>query len=201
MDEHCGWVKALATDGRWLFSCACNTLHQWDLMWTNPRHVGSTKLFNGDILDIAAGSGKVFSCGTDGAIHSWEISNQGGFQKANSKEGAHQGRVSSMALHKDMLYTVGFDGHLKVWDASSMDLLVDISGAHEGKRIRCVTMGPDGTLYTGGDDKMVRRWTPGSMRQKPPLYGHNGSVRVLSPGGRTALVSGDAEGHLLLWSV
>ena len=29
LDDHCGWVRSLAmAGGRWLFSCACNTLRQ-----------------------------------------------------------------------------------------------------------------------------------------------------------------------------
>ena len=33
LDDHCGWVRSLAmAGGRWLFSCACNTLRQVRLL-------------------------------------------------------------------------------------------------------------------------------------------------------------------------
>lgn len=28
MNGHCGWVRCLASSGKYLFSCGCNILHQ-----------------------------------------------------------------------------------------------------------------------------------------------------------------------------
>ncbi|GFH12208.1 WD_REPEATS_REGION domain-containing protein, partial [Haematococcus lacustris] len=35
-----------------------------------------------------------------------------------------------------------------------------VHDAHLGASMHCITLGPDGLLYTGGDDKLVRRWHP-----------------------------------------
>lgn len=199
--EHTGWVRALATEGRWLFSCACNTLHQWDLMWASPRHVRSVQLFTGDILGLAAGDGMVYTCGADGSIHSWRIDRKGNLREACSRHSAHKGRVSGIVWHRNVLYTVGYDGCLKGWKASNLDPVMEVKGAHNGQKVHCVTMGPDSVLYTGGDDKLIQRWNPTSLKPLSPLYGHSGAVRVLSAGSDSALVSGDSAGNVLLWAV
>lgn len=46
------------------------------------------------------------------------------------------------------------DGCLKAWDADSLEIVVDRASAHGGERVHCLAMGPDGLLYTGGDDKV-----------------------------------------------
>ena len=35
-----------------------------------------------------------------------------------------------------------------------MEIVVDRSSAHGGERVHCLAVGPDGLLYTGGDDKV-----------------------------------------------
>ena len=49
---------------------------------------------------------------------------------------------------------MSYDGSLKAWDADSLDIVADRSGAHSGERVHCLAVGPDGLLYTGGDDKV-----------------------------------------------
>jgi hypothetical protein len=49
---------------------------------------------------------------------------------------------------------VSYDGSLKAWDADSLEIVVDRSSAHGGERVHCLAVGPDGLLYTGGDDKV-----------------------------------------------
>lgn len=39
---------------------------------------------------------------------------QGNLCEANSRCNAHEGRISGMVLHRNVLYTVGYDGCLKV---------------------------------------------------------------------------------------
>lgn len=49
---------------------------------------------------------------------------------------------------------VSYDGSLKAWDATSLDLVMCAPAAHEGQRIHCLAMGPDRVLYTGGSDQV-----------------------------------------------
>lgn len=55
------------------------------------------------------------------------------------------------------LPAVSYDGGLKAWDADSLEIVVDRSSAHGGERVHCLAVGPDGLLYTGGDDKVGRQ--------------------------------------------
>ncbi len=40
-----------------------------------------------------------------------------------------------------------------MWDGTNLELVMEIKKAHDGQRIQCGAIGPDGFLYTGGDDK------------------------------------------------
>ena len=44
-----------------------------------------------------------------------------------------------------------------MWDAS-LELVTCVRAAHGGGKVRALAVGPDGLIYTGGDDK-VRRGT------------------------------------------
>jgi hypothetical protein len=39
-------------------------------------------------------------------------------------------------------------------DAATLELAGEVAAAHDGQRIHCLAVGPDGVLYTGGDDKV-----------------------------------------------
>ena len=49
---------------------------------------------------------------------------------------------------------MGYDGCIKMWDANKLELVMEVKKAHEGQRIQCAAVAPDGCLYTGGDDKV-----------------------------------------------
>jgi hypothetical protein len=69
LDDHCGWVRSLAlARGRWLFSCACNTLRQWDVSRAVPRCVATVTLDKGDILALVARKDRIYAANADGSI-------------------------------------------------------------------------------------------------------------------------------------
>lgn len=72
------------------------------------------------------------------------------------QEKAHDGRVSSVLFHNGLLYTSGFDGAIKVWSADTLEPAMSVSGvnAHNGGKVHCLAIGPDGVLYSGGDDQV-----------------------------------------------
>jgi len=113
LGPHGGWIRDIQSYGKWMFSCDCNTLRQWDLSWINPRHMRDVSLFKGDILSIAVGGDMVFAGTTDGFIHSWSIAENGELNKERSLL-AHNGRINAIAWCNDILYTAGNDGKLKV---------------------------------------------------------------------------------------
>lgn len=203
LGEHCGWVRALASSqGRWLFSCACSTLYQWDMARAVPRLVTSVTLDKGDILCLAASKGAVFTGGTDGSIRSWAVGKKGELVEAVARPGAHSDRVTSLALFDGRLFSVSYDGSVRAWDAASLEPVADVRAAHDGGRLHCAVVGPDGRLYTGGDDQLVRRWAVDALvPAAAPLYAHNHSVRTLAAGPGGLLVSGDKGGEVAVWAV
>ncbi len=62
--------------------------------------------------------------------------------------------MTALLAHAGFLYSASYDGAVKMWDADTMELVQDVKRAHEGGRINCATIGADGNLYTGGDDKV-----------------------------------------------
>lgn len=202
LNSHTGWVRSLAISGKWLFSCGCNHLRQWDTTLAVPKAVSSTALFTGDILGIATGGGKVYTAGVDGSIRSWSITKQGELIEAGNRDKAHDGRVTAILWHQNILFSVSYDGDIKGWDGDTMDLVLQAKAGHDGKRIHCLALGPNGTLYTGGEDQLIRQWQPAVLEEKGvPVGGHDSPVRVLAAGARDCLISGDSNGEVILWSV
>ncbi|KAI8477203.1 MAG: WD40-repeat-containing domain protein [Monoraphidium minutum] len=223
VNGHTGWVRALAASGRYLFSCGCNHLRQWDTTYTVPKEVSDHSLFTGDILALAATRNRVFTAGADGSVRAWALGGacggaggsggggghggckDGELKELASREKAHDGRVTALAVAGNLVFSVSYDGRIKGWDTESLHLVVKRSAAHGGARIQCAAVGGDGLLYTGGDDGLVRRWDPVELEPVgPPLDGHGGaSVRVLAAGrpGGDCLVSGDASGEVAVWAV
>lgn len=52
------------------------------------------------------------------------------------------------------VYSVSYDGSVKMWDASTLELVMCIEKAHDGGKVHCAAVGPDRNLYTGGEDKV-----------------------------------------------
>lgn len=71
-------------------------------------------LFTGDILDVSIQGKTIFASATNGSIHRWEIATGGNLHKTGSVDDAHDGRVTAIVHHKNLVYTTGFDGNLKV---------------------------------------------------------------------------------------
>ena len=85
---------------------------------------------------------------------SWNIGKKGELSEAGVREKAHKDRITTILWHKNFLYSLGYDGSVKMWDANKLELVMEVKKAHEGQRIQCAAVAPDGCLYTGGDDKV-----------------------------------------------
>jgi WD40 repeat protein len=114
MNGHTGWVRSLASSGKYLFSCGCNYLRQWDQAYAVPKEVSSTKLFTGDILAIACADKQVFTAGADGSLRSWSIGKLGELTVGVVREKAHDGRITALLVHGSLIYSAGYDGSIKV---------------------------------------------------------------------------------------
>eukprot|EP01024_Parvocaulis_polyphysoides_P040815 TRINITY_DN37255_c0_g2_i1.p1 TRINITY_DN37255_c0_g2~~TRINITY_DN37255_c0_g2_i1.p1 ORF type:complete len:367 (-),score=29.34 TRINITY_DN37255_c0_g2_i1:216-1316(-) len=204
LGDHTGWVRSLASNGRWLYSCGCNFIRQWDLTWAVPREVRKIGLYTGDVLALVASNERLVACCADGSLRTWTIQKNGDLTDQVNCERAHDGRVTGAVLFKGLLYTIGFDGVLRAWCPESLKCILDVKCAHDGKRIYCITIGPEGYLYTGGDDQLIRRWSPEVLDPiGNPIHCHSGSVRVMAAGewGSNFLISGDSTGSIAVWKV
>lgn len=196
---HTGWVKALAASGRWLFTCGCNHLRQWDLAWPLPREVNDVELFTGDIQCITTTPDAVFTVCSKGMLHKWSIDTTGGLDYQGNVSDAHADRALVVKAHGGMLYTAGMDGSLKAWSASDLELVKVIEDAHDGEKINCAAISQHGILYTGGADARIRAWSlPNLLPCCDPVEQHGAAVRALAAAD-SHLVSADADGHISLW--
>lgn len=207
LSGHTGWVRALAVDGKWLFSCSCNKVRAWDMSRAVPRLVNEECSFTGDIIAATVGAGQLFTGGACGAIRLWKIDSKSGRLKyVMANQEAHTGRVTGVAWSRGFLYTSSSDGTVRMWDAS-LELVTSVPDAHDGGKVNCLAIGPDGVIYTGGDDKLVRRWRAGISPKgllaeaAPPLYCHNAPVRAIAAGPRHSIVSGDKRGDVAVWRI
>lgn len=203
---HTGWVRALAQHGRWLFSCCCNTVQQWDMSRAVPRHCQTVASFKGDILAATTGNATLFTAGANGNLRSWAIGKGGELTPAHANEEAHSDRITAAVWHGGFLYTASADGFVKMWDGS-LELVTQVRAAHGGGKVHALVVGPDGLIYTGGGDKLIRRWRAGVSsagllaEAAPPLFCHHASVRALAAGSKHTIVSGDSRGDVAVWHV
>lgn len=104
---------------------------------------------------------------------SWAIDKKGNLEECRAREKAHGDRVTALLAHNGFLYSVSYDGSIKMWDAESMELVMEERNAHDGGRINCATVGPDGNLYTGGDDKVPAHLLVAHGTLKLPPFSFN----------------------------
>eukprot|EP00879_Flechtneria_rotunda_P003538 GHRR01003772.1.p3 GENE.GHRR01003772.1~~GHRR01003772.1.p3 ORF type:complete len:108 (+),score=45.95 GHRR01003772.1:1219-1542(+) len=107
---------------------------------------------------------------------------------------------------------------------------MEVKAAHNGERVQALVLGPSGVssassasasgapcpsavpatstssivtvLYSGGDDKLVRRWDARLLVSLgEPLQVHQAGVKALAVGQNELLVSGDAAGEVAVWTV
>ena len=87
------------------------------------------------------------------ACRAWAVGKKGELEPAGARDKAHRDRVTALVHSSGFLYSVSYDGTVKMWDAASLELVMEERAAHNGSRLHCAAAAADGHLYTGGDDK------------------------------------------------
>jgi hypothetical protein len=82
-------------------SSGCNKIMQWDLSRSVPRKVNEVSVYTGDIQGLVTGGGRLYSCGADGSIRSWQVGKKGELTPLAAREKAHKERVSAI-LYKSV---------------------------------------------------------------------------------------------------
>ena len=199
--NHTGWVRALSTDGCWVFSVGCNFVRCWDA--ATLALLGQERLFSGDVTALACLGGATFSGGADGSLRSYDVdaARRPAVRLRQSVERAHSDRLEALTVSAAMLISGGRDGALRVWHPSELALAHEVLDAHGGSsRVQCLAAGSNGAVLSGGSDGCVRRWqcTPGSGVLEPAGVGAASSpVRsLLSLNSAGGVVSGHQDGTI-----
>ncbi|MCC3773684.1 helix-turn-helix domain-containing protein [Streptomyces sp. UNOB3_S3] len=115
----------------------------------------------------------------------------------------HTGRASAVAFSPDgrTLATASGDHSVKLWDASTREVLATLSGHTD--HVEGLAFAPDGrTLATASFDGSVKLWDVAARRPVATLLGHRGEAGpvAFSPDGRTLATAG-ADRTVRLWDV
>ncbi|HKK97207.1 MAG TPA: c-type cytochrome [Marivita sp.] len=108
----------------------------------------------------------------------------------------HGGPVMGIAVSDtDQIATVSFDNAVGLWSGNDPTWL----DGHEAA-VNAVLFGPDGTIYSAGDDFTIREWASDGS-QTAVWTGHKGKIMslALSSDGRF-LASASWDGSIGLWS-
>ena len=187
---------AFAADGQTLASGGEDqNIFLWDV--TTGKQQQKLTGHDSSVLALAFGpDGRLASGGQDGKIKIWAAAT--GREEATFK--GHQGALLRMAFTADSksLASASHDGVIR--DLGPGNRRGASHFARECRRGGALAFAPDGTLACAGHDATMRLWSPARDMEPIILRGHRAAVLALafSGGGRT-LVSGDAEGVLMVW--
>lgn len=198
IENHCGWVRTMATNSRWLFSAACNEIKQFDRARAVPSLVTTKRLDKGDILTLCCTKEKLFIGTVDGCLHSFTIDKTGTLVPGPVRAKAHDGRVTDLKTHKGLLISSSYDGTIKSWGLEDLEIVGMASDAHRGERVLCLDIrDDDGVLYSGGSDGAVRAWDANVLDEIDVICTHDQPIRSLALGPGRSLCAGTAEGSLV----
>ena len=197
--NHCGWVRSLCTNGRWLFSAACNEIKQFDAARVVPSPVATVRLDKGDILSLACTKDSLYVGTVDGCLYSYCISKSGSLSLKATRTKAHGGRITDLLVHRGLLLSSSYDGSIKSWGLDDLEIVDIASQAHQSERVSCLAIGDNGVLYSGGSDGALRAWDPNLLQEIDVICTHDQPIRSLSVNEQgTSLTVGTAEGLLVL---
>lgn len=133
----------------------------------------------------------------DGAVYLWDMNNM---RKAGEFSG-HADEVNALIYYVDgeteLIVSASSDRTIIIWDTKTNLPQFKLDG---GGAVHALALSPDGkTLYSAGDDHLIRRWDLPGRKQTGVFKGHEGSVVSLFLHGDT-LVSGALDKSIRFWN-
>ncbi len=134
----------------------------------------------------------------DGAIILWDMNNM---RKASEFSG-HTGEVNALIYfaenENELIVSSGSDRTIIVWDTKTSKPHFKLDA---GCAVHALALSADGkTLYSAGDDNLIRRWDIANRKQTGSFKGHEDTIVSLSLHGDT-LVSGGLDKSIRTWNV
>lgn len=155
--------------------------------------------------------GVLYSSSTDGVV-AWGASLEAKplFVMNPARGGSQQQPIAALALHRDqkILATGDYNARVKLWEAETgkeIRELIDPSTpnktAHEGN-VQVAIFGQEDTLFTGGDDEVIRAWGVYNGGYLGSLKGHLSRVySLVYHSTRKELYSGSDSGAVFRWPI
>lgn len=114
----------------------------------------------------------------------------------------HYDAVSSLAVAENLLHSVSWDKHLKIWRGTDFRCIESIK-AHDDA-INAVVVSSDGLIYTGSADKRIKVWGRPYGEKKHVLLAtlekHKSAVNALALSfDGSVLFSGACDRSILVW--
>lgn len=196
---HGGPVTALdAAAGRWLSGGFDYALRLWRNSTPQARLIGHEAAVNAAAF---VDETRALSVGDDGALILWDLPSAAPL----SRQSAHQGRATALAIHPDRRHAVsgGWDGHARLWRLDSAapqpQALRTIS---VGARIDAAAFDETGTtVYLAGADGTVRGYRTADATQTISLSGHGLPINALAVLPDERLASASADETIRVWSL
>jgi WD40 repeat protein len=147
---------------------------------------------------VSPDASTIISGSQDGAIYLWDMNNK---RKVAELPG-HIDEVNALAYYADkenngFLASAGSDRVIIVWNMETNTAKLKFDA---GCGVYALAVSADGkTLYSAGDDYLIRRWDVASGKQTGTFKGHDGIIVSLILQGDT-IVSGALDKTIRFWN-
>ena len=147
---------------------------------------------------VAPDASSIISASQDGAIYVWDMNNK---RKVAELPG-HIDEVNALVYYADkenngFLASAGSDRVIILWNMETNTSKLKIDA---GCGVYALAVSADGkSLYSAGDDYLIRRWDVASGKQTGTFKGHDGIIVSLILQGDT-LVSGALDKTIRFWN-